>query len=203
MDQALNSNAPATAPPPPRKTVNPLFLPKGSVRALTVLSLSGCFWILAWTDQHIPEYMMTSLSAVLAYYFAYRKKTAKTTQSNRPAGPPGKTPLFLPKGLVRTLLILGFSSSLIALYLTQQLLDPKFIEFFSMLVGFIAGYLFNKCIRLTVSSFFLNLTEHVKALLVLCFAFSLSAGLLLQHPIVYDHEEIFTAFIGFYFGSRT
>ncbi len=187
-----------------RKTVNPLFLPKGSVRALSTLSLSVCFWGLAALDRPIPQYLFTLVMAVLAYYFGYRKQGKGSGGDSVPApGRDRKEPLFLPKGFIRRLLIIGFCLALIPLYLNEHLSDPDVIEFFSVLIGLVAGYLFNRIFSRISLPFVAGLIAHLKAVLVIVLSAGLAAGLIMEHPFFLENEHYFIAFIGFYFGSRS
>jgi hypothetical protein len=92
----------APTEPPPRRR-HPLGLPPGSVRALLILMIMGTIWLLLLMPEEknieVPLYLYYLQFLTLGSYFSAR--------SNAPVGqhPP---PLYLPRGSIRTLIILGF-----------------------------------------------------------------------------------------------
>lgn len=80
---------------------DPLKLPRGSVRAIVALAITGALWATMLLDREVPLALAFVSLMVLAHYFGYRTKASS-------AG--GKAPLFLPRGSIRVLLILGFAA---------------------------------------------------------------------------------------------
>jgi hypothetical protein len=98
----------AAPPPPPPSTVpvkrrHPLGLPAGSVRALLTLMVLGTVWALLALppekELHVPLYLHYLTFLVIGSYFG-------TRSVNREAGE--SPPLYLPRGSVRLIIILGF-----------------------------------------------------------------------------------------------
>ena len=56
------------------KEQNPLFLPKGSVRALIALSVIGtaCYMGVSSGEFTMPEWLMTLLATITGFYFGNR-----------------------------------------------------------------------------------------------------------------------------------
>jgi len=98
-------------PPPPPSTVpvkprHPLGLPAGSVRALLTLMVLGTLWaLLAMPPEkeiHVPLYLPYLTFLVIGSYFGTR------SSSRREEGE--SPPLYLPRGSIRFLIILGFAA---------------------------------------------------------------------------------------------
>src|SRR2546426_610628 len=100
----------APGPPAPEPLPQPLGLPRHSVRATLALLLCGTLWYLALTERKIPDILWESGLLVVAFYFGVRSTapaapvaTAATT-ADHVGGP---QPLYLPRGSIRTVLLLG------------------------------------------------------------------------------------------------
>lgn len=78
---------------------HPLGWPKGSVRAVLALCTAACVYILLGMGNPVGENLLSTLFIILGYYFAVRVGE----------GPSDDKPLGLPKGSVRTLLVVGFA----------------------------------------------------------------------------------------------
>lgn len=55
----------------------PLWLPRGSVRALIALAVTATFVYLAVSGAVVPEWLLAVLGTVLGYYFAHRENDAE------------------------------------------------------------------------------------------------------------------------------
>lgn len=91
----------AISPPPmPPANRHPLGLPPGSVRALLILMVMGTIWVLLLMPRavHVPLYLWYLLFLCTGAYFAGRS-------SSRDQGP---APLYLPRGSIRILIVIGF-----------------------------------------------------------------------------------------------
>jgi hypothetical protein len=100
--------APAAAPSLPPRARHPLGLPAGSVRALLILMVMGTIWTLllmpAERNVTVPIYLYYLLFLTTGAYFASRSRPSDgVTGAHEPP------PLYLPRGSVRTLIILGFA----------------------------------------------------------------------------------------------
>lgn len=85
---------------PPVRDRHPLGLPRGSVRAMLILMIMGTIWVLLLMPGNVavPLYLWYLLFLTTGAYFAGRAQT-------RDKGP---APLYLPRGSVRMLIIVGF-----------------------------------------------------------------------------------------------
>ncbi len=91
----------AVLAPVPR---HPLGLPQGSVRAVLSLTIVGLFWLLlllpADRDAQIPLYLYFLLGLVLLFFGSHGRSIA-------PEGTSHRSPLGLPRGSIRGLMVLG------------------------------------------------------------------------------------------------
>ena len=85
------------------KNWQPLNLPRGSVRAIVSLLLLGTFWTQMLRGASIPPVFVALVLFVLGYYFGSRTRSSRATE-----GPPEKAPLFLPRGTIRIITVVGF-----------------------------------------------------------------------------------------------
>jgi len=86
---------------------HPLGLPAGSVRALLALMILGLIWALVVLQQTQnikppPIYLYYLMFLALGHFFAAHGKSIAGKGSSEPS------PLHLPRGVIRTLLLLGF-----------------------------------------------------------------------------------------------
>jgi hypothetical protein len=83
---------------------HPLGLPQGSVRAVLSLTIVGLFWLLlllpADKDVQIPLYLYFLLGLVLLFFGSHGRSIA-------PEGTSHRSPLGLPRGSIRGIIILG------------------------------------------------------------------------------------------------
>ena len=54
-----------------KKTTSPLFLPKGSIRALVTIGLALCCWIIVAKSKDVPDYLLSLLLTIIGYYFGF------------------------------------------------------------------------------------------------------------------------------------
>jgi hypothetical protein len=101
----------AVAPPPPPPTTpsrprHPLGLPPGSVRALLTLMVLGTVWALlampAEKEIPVPLYLYYLTFLVIGSYFG--------TRSSAPRHAGEAPPLYLPRGSIRLIIIVGFAA---------------------------------------------------------------------------------------------
>jgi hypothetical protein len=96
--------APATAAPPVHYR-HPLGLPVGSVRSVLILMVMGTIWTLLAMHKEppisVPTYLYYLLFLTTGAYFAARGRSGGPA----PQEPP---PLYLPRGTIRGLIIIGF-----------------------------------------------------------------------------------------------
>jgi len=185
-------------------TTPPLGLPPGSVRALVALAMVGSCTMLVARGADVPGALASLLLAVIGFYFGFRTKAA--TLSDRIYDPAARRelPLYLPSGVIRTLVIAGVVATAVLLYRRERLLEPsEHLEFFVVLAGLIGGYYFGKVFRFG-SPGARAVVGHLKALLVLAVAAWATAlflsDLYPQRPTL---TMVLCAAISFYYGTRT
>lgn len=85
--------------------------PSGSVRALIALIVFATVWVLLvrTPDREVPEYLRDLVFIILGHYFAVRGRQEAVAE-------PGPSPLYLPRGSVRLVLVAGFGASAVVLY---------------------------------------------------------------------------------------
>jgi hypothetical protein len=122
---------------------DPLNLPRGSVRAIMALALLGILWAFMLMGREIPLPLAFVTLVILGHYFGVRG--AEVPGGEGASG--GKSPLYLPRGSVRTLIILGFAAVGALLWHQGNLeFTPQSTVFtiFLLAAAFLAGFLLRK-----------------------------------------------------------
>ncbi len=186
-----------------REIPEPLFMPRGSIRALVTIIIAFASWILIFTGRNIPGYVLNLLLAMTGHYFAFRKLMRAAQSRIWDASPTIREPLSLPSGFIRLVLIVGFTVCAVALYHSKRLLQLEYLEFFSILFGLVAGYIFSKMVSTKEGHSFLIWLNHVKGVIVICASVCLCWVLLSRtEPDTAYFPLVLSCFISFYFGSR-
>jgi len=88
----------------------PLYMPRGSIRAIATLLTAASSWILIFGGRYVPPFILTLLLTMIGYYFGFRKRI-KSAQS-RIFDPTAKDqePLFLPAGTIRVFISFYFGT---------------------------------------------------------------------------------------------
>lgn len=213
------SNVPYS--PPPRHALG---LPAGSVRALLALSVLGLLWLLALRPLpgegvalgavQLPTVFMDLqilMVLILAHFFGAHGHSIRADAAQR-------SPLGLPRGSVRFLLLAGYLGLAVYLYRAQ----PKFeypsssalILLLVLVSGFFLGHVLTGTVRLmsggVLPFWFQDFEAWVALLAILCLGVllivlmfinpSLSLGQEINPPVL---EAILAALVGFYFGARS
>lgn len=226
---SLPGDGPSTATSPPTESVDwrlvsAFGLPPGSIRAALALLVFGTVWtwMVMVPEQNVPQALRDVLFIILGHYFAVRRPIGNQPES----GPP---PLYLPRGSVRLLLILGFVVVGVLLYRAGRL-DPdqpaRFPAGVTLLLvaGFLLGVVLNRLRLWWLERRKLRprrLFENIKAViglvaglvLVLSLVNQLSPFIVLEPggkwmgvPVRFGEfgiEQAAAAVVGFYFGSRS
>ena len=199
-------------------------LPPGSVRALLALMVAATVWgtLALHPGREVPAYLRDLMFIILGHYFAVRGRSrsgAGTAAEGTAAVPP---PLYLPRGSVRLLLVLGFVAVAVVLSRQGRVLqideNPGAVTL--LLVG---GFLLGALTKFVVSRFSMDgrprwfrVLEDAKAVAALAAAAVLIAltwdqtdpfqpeALTGTIPRLGAHgpEHLAAALVGFYFGSR-
>lgn len=191
-----DSKTAAFVVPPGPQASEPLGLPRGSVRAMVALALSGSVWGLMLAGKPVPQHLLGLLLAVLSYYFGSRRAPQSTGIYATTAAKP---PLYVPAGGIRTILAAGFALSFVVVLARGQL--DGYLEFVAIVAGLVVGTAIAKAAaQLPPAS--LKLANNVKAVAVLVAAVTLATIMLggLDMPRL---ELACATVVSFYFGSRS
>ena len=199
-------------------------LPNGSVRAVLALIVCGSICALLWIrpDRPVPDYLQNLMFIILGHYFASRGQSDADAMADH--GPP---PLYLPRGTVRWMLVLGFVATGWLLFRQQRMairdatgVRPTHAAVTLILVG---GFLLGVVVARVRARLFRRgrrpprVFEDVRA------GLALVAGVLLvlilfgvlslpdtgtpaevhRWMVKYRVEDVLAAVVGFYFGSRS
>jgi hypothetical protein len=182
----------------------PLGLPRGSVRAILIMSISLICWILLLSNREVPNYLLNLVLIMIGYYFAFSGAPLTYGGSKQAGGKKEKQPLHLPKGVVRWIVVGGFAVSLVVLIFAGKLVNDNYIEFFIIFSGLVLGHFSRRArvgwLKIETPSWI----RHTKALaliLITLFLFVLFIGGG-ENTIDPLSIRLSIAAIGFYFGSR-
>lgn len=203
------------------RRLHALGLPSGSIRALLALLIFGTAWslLIFQPDVELPDYLRDLLFIIMGHYFATRKRAGADVE----AGPP---PLYLPKGSVRILLILGSIATAGILYRDGRLLHPEQnpgVVTLMLVGGFMLGvglnWIYSKWKEggRNAPRFFEDLraiSSMTAATLMVILIANRLVGFVPQEQVdrffaeyihfgKYGPEHLLAAFVGFYFGSRS
>jgi len=183
----------------------PLYLPRGSIRALVTLATAGSAWALLLLGRPVPEAVFSLLLTVIGFYFGFRSRSDSPDDRVYDATVRQTQPLFLPGGWIRTILILGFLVSGIIVYRQGRLAELPYLDFFIILFGLIVGHLIGRLFGRRRSSSLSILFNHAKGALVLAAAGLLCVLLLTGQYTALPGKvvAILAATISFYYGSRS
>ncbi|QDV38827.1 hypothetical protein [Tautonia plasticadhaerens] len=215
--------APADAPAPRLdwKGRHAFGLPPGSVRALLALLIAAtlCGTLALRPDREVPAYLRDLMFIILGHYFAVRGRARGSPDEGEAGAPP---PLYLPKGTVRLLLVLGFVA-VAALLARRGRLAPIDENPGSVTLLLVGGFLLGALMKWALGRFstggrprWFRILEDVKAvvalasaavLVVLCWDQAspfLPDAMTGTIPRLGEHgpEHLASALVGFYFGSR-
>ncbi len=137
----MDYGTPSPPDQPDWRRLHALGLPPGSVRALLAILIFATAWALLVLRpaEEVPDFLRDLLFIILGHYFASRRAVVASEEG----GPP---PLYLPRGSVRLLLVLGSVAVAVLLWRRGELtdLDRNPGAFTLLLVGgFLLGVLLN------------------------------------------------------------
>lgn len=217
------ANAPAAMPPVEWHKLHALGWPEGSVRAFLALLIFATVWalLLLRPSMDVPGYLRDLLFIILGHYFASRRRGAP-----EPGEVSGPSPLYLPRGTIRLVLVAGSVAVAVVLHRRGQLVDPAANPGVVTLL-LVAGFLLGVALR-TISAWWAarghrphRALEDLRALVGMLAAAALAALVLNRLSPVFPPdaidatfrryvglfrvapEQILAAVVGFYFGSRS
>ncbi|MBY0232251.1 MAG: hypothetical protein K2W96_23475 [Gemmataceae bacterium] len=214
----------ATAVPaaPPRR--HALGLPAGSIRALLALGVLGYMWLLALGKDADGKplllqsqasvafiYLQFLMILILAHFFSAHGHSIAAEQGRR-------SPLGLPKGSVRLILLAGYLG---LAYFTYQAnlgfampdTGPILLLILILVSGYFLGYVVSGAMRtvtgpnlpawfLDVQAWFALVGMLLMGVIVLARVINMKLGVEQQIPLELV-EAILAGVVGFYFGARS
>jgi hypothetical protein len=184
----------------------------------------GLLWLLALQPllgqgQALGEMQLTTvfmnlqilMVLILAHFFAAHGQSIR-------AGGTGPSPLHLPRGSVRFLLLAGYLGLAAFLYHTQPKFEyPSTSAFILLLVlvsGFFLGHLLTGLVRIlsrgALPFWFQDVEAWVALLAIVCMAILLIVQLFINPSVSLEQrinlpyvEAVLAALVGFYFGARS
>lgn len=215
---------PAPVVPPRMPHRHALGMPAGSVRALLALVILGLLWLLAikppaGADEqgriHLPSmflYLLMLMLLILAHFFAAHGG------SIRP-GPDERSPLGLPRGSVRFLLMCGFLGLFFYMYRHREtFVYPSVsnlpLNLALLLTGFFLGHIITGVVKRTSHGALPYPFQDFQAWVALLAMIALGVLVVIQifiNPGLDPSKQIepgtvegiLAALVGFYFGSRS
>lgn len=196
----------ATGPAP---LAPPLNLPVGSVRALITLTVLATVWAQIISGQQITDALRDTTLLVLGYYFGARSQKAAAadalaTPGSREDNP--NDPLYLPRGAIRLLIVVGFAAVAWKLHERNTLLaapPPILVLVGTFLAGAIAKGAVARAGAFAVGRFASWVGHGVAAVtLAIVGAFCGVEALHVQAAAPTWLTPTFLGVVGFYLGKR-
>jgi len=197
---------------------HPLGLPAGSVRALLTLVVLGLIWALMLLQKEIPLYLFYLMFLVVGSFFA--------AHGHSIAGPASdsRNPLYLPRGTLRTLIIVGFAAVLgwryylnpdwhALLEMKQAMVEQPYLPLV-LLGAFFFGVFISRIFGMSGSQGASPWLQDIRSWLALLAALFLAGEVLIQfviNPSLPEDKQIqypawqaiLGAIVAFYFGARS
>ena len=197
-----------------RQLPQPLGLPRHSVRAILALLLCGSLWYLAIKEQPAPDILWESVLLVVAFYFGVRSTAPIATIPLATAGGAvdharAPQPLFLPRGSVRTVLLLGFFGIVAFDWFKGRALPETMVLVLQVLTSYITGYvlssfLIRRAQRGAKPIRGLTIFRHLLAVASLGVVGAVCGSILFGAPswMPAIPDQVLAWTVAFYFGSR-
>jgi hypothetical protein len=209
-------SAPAPSLPVQRHALG---LPAGSIRALLALSILALLWLLALNPPHevrkLPYtfiYLQILMVLILAHYFGAHGSTIR--------GPGhGRSPLGLPRGSVRLVLLAGYAGLAYYLYKTRPDFEmPQKGDFVIMVALLLSGFFVGHYLTALVRAFsgpqlpyaFQDFQAWLALLAVIGLGILVIIHLFINPSVSPENvipsvhlDMVLAAIVGFYFGSRS
>jgi hypothetical protein len=217
----FDASTPALPPRPPRHALG---LPAGSIRALLAFMVLGVLWLLALfanraegesiaLTENVPViylYLQYVMILILAHYFASHGSSIGKTVSD-------KSPLGLPAGSVRFLLLAGYVGLIVWLFYNKRQFETPpqaaLVLPLILMAGFFAGFLLTRLARAVAGGmpWWFQDVQAWLALLAVIGLTIITIVYLFVFPTIEQEmrfdlttlETIVAAIVGFYFGARS
>jgi hypothetical protein len=199
---------------------HPLGLPAGSVRALLTFIVLGLIWALLLMPEEkriqVPLYLYYLMFLILGHFFAAHGHSI----AGPTTGP--ASPLYLPQGTLRTLIIAGFLGVLGYRYylhrniedllnVREPLLQQPYLPLV-ILAGFFVGVLVSRVFarRLRLAPWFQDILAWVALLATLGLSAEVIIQLIINPSVEPEHRLylhqwhlVLCGIVSFYFGARS
>ena len=199
----------------------PLFLPRGSIRALLALMMTGTFFYLdynkGWDISQVPESLTSLMLVIVAFYFGARSMEAGSdSSSEKKTENRGliqwitslkDSPLFLPKGTIRFIMIVMFGVISYFSFSHHSSVPDALLQILTIIAGYLLGivitYIYHKISDQAASK--VSLFGHVKAIITILFVGVVDIAHIFSWSFATAEitDRLMTLLITFYFGSRT
>lgn len=187
----------------PARAVEPLGLPRGSVRAIVAMALSAACWTLVLLGRPVPDYLLGLLLATVGFYFGFRSRSTNAGGRIYDAKAQKEEPLNLPAGFIRAFLVIGFVLAALLLAGRGLLLAPAYLPLLATVLGLLVGHLFGRGLGRLPAGRLRAAIDHAKGLLVLAAALLLAVAVLAIPEPPQLPLTALCAVVSFYFGSRS
>lgn len=209
-----------TTPPTPVRQRHALGLPAGSIRSILALSILAILWLMVWklttstTSTRLPSafiYLQFLMVLILTHFFSAHGKTIGSHLE-------GGTPLGLPNGTIRLLLLIGYGGLAYFLYMHKPEFDlPPQGDLFLLLAMLLSAFFLGHYLTRIVTWFSRGVLPYwyqdIQAWAALMAAIALAIMMVIQvfiNPTLSNDIKIdaslldigLAALVGFYFGSR-
>jgi hypothetical protein len=205
----------------PAPVRQPLGLPAGSVRAVLAFMVLGLIWALMFMQKEVPLYLQYLMFMILGHYYAVRRQSAAPVEAREPE------PLYLPRGVIRTFIFLGFVGVFASIYYNHrdnldELLEEmkadrlrnKYLPLL-LVAAFFVGLLAARVVSLlgnrpTVRARMQDIQAWLSLIAVVLLAAEVVIQLVINPTVSEDRrislphlENALAAIVGFYFGARS
>lgn len=223
-EASFETTAAASAKPKKGSTRHALGMPGGSVRAILTFLILGLTWTLIIMQRDVPLYLQFLMFIVLGHYFGTRRATAEPPDTR------AVQPLWMPRGIVRTLIFIGFLAVVGAVYfqhkdniggLVEEVKSEQDIyqRYLPLLIvgGFFIGMIASMAGRFIggqngMPPWYQDLQAWIALLAMIGLAVAVAIHLIIN-PSLEDKgndiiqlpslEQFLAAVVGFYFGARS
>src|SRR5262249_28269142 len=190
-------------------------------RAVLAFMILGLIWALMFMQKEVPLYLQYLMFMVLGHYYAVRRVNVAPLDASEPE------PLYLPRGVIRTLIFLGFVGVFASIYynhrdnmderveeMRSDKLRNKYLPlllvaaFFLGLLAARLGAVLGK--RTAVRSRLQDIQAWLSLIAVVALAIEVVMQLIINPTLSEDRqihlphlENMLAAIVGFYFGARS
>ena len=178
-------------------TPNPLWLPRGAIRAAITVAIAISSWTLIIQGKEIPEYLFGLLLAIAGYYFSLQRNGSQSQETENNVRFHGLA------FAIRIFLLAGFLACAPICFRSATQVKIHYIEFYGIFAGFVIGYIFARLFSLAKGSATYNCINHIKGASALLAALLLAALVMTGNTQLILVSLFFSALISFYFGSKS